>query len=49
MLDQEIMDDLPHYIKPVSASFMDQYPDTTLEGPIQVIADQEFDFGKFGC
>ncbi len=49
MLDQEIMDDLPHDIKPVSACFMDQYPDTTLESTIQIITDLEFDFGKFYC
>lgn len=49
MLDEKVMDDLPHDVKSVSPRLVHQYPDTTLEGTIQIIADQELDLREFRC
>ena len=46
MLNEKIMDDLPHDVQSVSTRLMHQNPDTALEGTIQVVADQELDLGK---
>jgi len=46
MLNQKIMDNFLHDVELITAGLVDENPDTTLKGAIQVIGNEQFDFSK---